>query len=54
VINGFDDNSVALIDPQMTLMNTMVKNSYRPFGDVECLDVFTHYQGISLSQCKKT
>jgi len=53
VINGFDDNSIVLVDPQMTLLNTMVKNSYRPFGNVECLDVFTHYQAFHYLGVKK-
>ena len=53
VINGFDDNSVALVDPQMSLLNTMLQNSYRPFGNVECLDVFTHYQAFHYLSVKK-
>ncbi len=53
VINGFDDNSVASTDPQMKLLNTMVQNSFRPFGNVECLDVFTHYQAFNYLQVKK-
>ena len=53
VINGFDDNSIALSDPQMKLLNTMVANSFRPFGNAECLDVFTHYQAIHYLEIKK-
>ena len=53
VINAFDDNSVALADPQMKLLNTMVQNSFRPFGNAECLDVFTHYQAFHYLTVKK-
>ncbi len=53
VINGFDDNSIVSTDPQMKLLNTMVQNSYRPFGNVECLDVFTHYQAFHYLTTKK-
>ncbi|MEN9371327.1 MAG: hypothetical protein RLZZ64_402, partial [Bacteroidota bacterium] len=39
VINGFDDNSVASTDPEMKLLNDMVRTSFKPWGNVECLDV---------------
>jgi hypothetical protein len=53
VINAFDDNSIALMDTKMTLLNTLVQNSYRPFGNAECLDVFTHYQAFHYLEVKK-
>ncbi len=53
VINAFDDNSVAGTDPQMKLLNEMVKNSFKPFGMAECLDVFTHYQAIHYLKTKR-
>ena len=53
VINAFDDNSIASADPQMKLLNTMVQNSFRPFGNAECLDVFTHYQAFHYLTVKK-
>lgn len=53
VINAFDDNSIASTDPQMKLLNTMVQNSFRPFGDAECLDIFTHYQAFQYLNLKK-
>ena len=47
VISSFDDNQVALKDPQMKLISNMNKDSFRPFGNGECLDVFTHYQALT-------
>lgn len=31
----------------------MLKDSYKPFGEEECLDVFTHYQAMNWLQTKK-
>ena len=53
VINGFDDNSVASTDPEMKLLNDMVRTSFRPWGNVECLDVFTHYQAFTYLKNKR-
>ncbi len=35
------------------LINTMLEDSYRPFGDEECLDVFTQYGAMNYLQTKK-
>lgn len=36
-----------------SLINKMLEDSYRPFGDEECLDVFTHYAAMEyLKQSK--
>jgi len=35
------------------LINRMLKNSYKPFGEEECLDVFTHYAAMEYLQTKK-
>ncbi|HQW85282.1 MAG TPA: hypothetical protein PK987_12490, partial [Ferruginibacter sp.] len=35
------------------LMNSMMQDSYRAFGDEEVLDVFTHYNAINYLQTKK-
>jgi len=35
------------------LLNKMLKDSYKPWGDDECLDVFTHYEAMEYLQTKK-
>lgn len=45
VVNGFDTVRQP-VSAEQKLVNQMLKNSYRPFGDVECLDVFTHYAAM--------
>jgi len=35
------------------LINLMNQDSYRPFGDDECLDVFTHYAAMEYLKIKK-
>jgi len=52
VISAFDTLSGKLTERQK-LINTMVRNSYRPFGDVECLDVFTHYAAFEYLKVNK-
>ena len=34
-------------------INAMAKDSYKPFGEAECLDVFTHYGAMNYLQTKK-
>lgn len=34
-------------------INAMLKDSYKPFGEAECLDVFTHYGAMNYLQTKK-
>ena len=34
-------------------INAMLKDSYKPFGEAECLDVFTHYNAMHYLQTKK-
>jgi hypothetical protein len=36
-----------------SLLNKMLADSYRPFGDEECLDVFTHYAAMEYLKVKK-
>lgn len=45
VVCGFDTVKAPLTAKQQ-LVNQMLSNSYRPFGEVECLDVFTHYAAM--------
>ena len=35
------------------MINTLSKDSYKPFGEEECLDVFTHYAALNYLQTKK-
>ena len=35
------------------LINAMMQDSYRPFGNGECLDVFTHYAAMEYLKTKK-
>jgi hypothetical protein len=34
-------------------INNLLKDSYKPFGEAECLDVFTHYAAMHYLQTKK-
>lgn len=53
VINAFDDNSKALSDPTMQLLNEMNQTSFKPFEMGECQDVFTHYQAFHYLKTKR-
>lgn len=53
VINAFDDNSIALNDPTMKLLNDMNQKGFKPFGFSETLDVFMHYQAFHYLKTKK-
>ena len=35
------------------LINAMLKDSYKPFGEDECLDVFTHYEAMECLKNKR-
>ena len=35
------------------MINTLSKDSYKPFGEKECLDVFTHYAAFEYLQVRK-
>lgn len=53
VINAFDDNSVALQDPTMRMLNEMNQTGFKPFGMGETLDVFSHFQAFHYLKTKK-
>ncbi len=53
VINAFDDNQIALDQPDMKLIHQMIINGFRPFGNSEILDVFTHYQAFTYLKTQK-
>lgn len=46
VINGFDDCGGARPTEKEKLINGMRRNSYKPWHEDECLDVFTHYAAM--------
>lgn len=43
------------IKPSITeqTINKLMQDSYKPFGDAECLDVFTHYAAMNYLETKK-
>jgi Type I phosphodiesterase / nucleotide pyrophosphatase len=53
VVSAFDATGGMKPSANEKLINSMLKDSYRPFGDVECLDVFTHYAAMENLKTKK-
>ena len=53
VINAFDATGGKTPNANEKLINAMLKDSYKPFGDAECLDVFTHYAALEYLKTKK-
>ncbi len=47
VVSAFDTCGGAHPTQDEKLINAMLRDSYKPFGDGECLDVFTHYEAKS-------
>lgn len=45
VVSSFDSVAGKLNNRQL-LLNAMKRDSYRPFGKSECLDLFTHYDAL--------
>lgn len=39
--------------PRFDLLNRMLRDSYKPFGEEECLDVFTHYAAMDFLKTSK-
>lgn len=46
VISAFDTLTEKKLSSDQQLLHRMLQNSYRPWGDAECLDVFTHYAAM--------
>ncbi len=46
VIAAFDSCGGKHPDANEKLINAMLRDSYKPFGDEECLDVFTQYEAM--------
>lgn len=53
VINAFDNTGGSNPTEKEKLINAMLQNSYKPWGEGECLDVFTHYAALEHLQLKK-
>ncbi len=53
VINGFENVSSILKDPQTKILEQLLKDSYKPFKEAECLDVFTHHQAKYYLETKR-
>lgn len=53
VISAFDNVGGNKPTPSQKLLNEMRNNSYKPFHENECLDVFTHYQAMDELKTKK-
>jgi hypothetical protein len=53
VISAFDTCGGKKPTANERLINAMLKDSYRPFGYAECLDVFTHYESLEYLKIKR-
>jgi len=53
VINAFDRWPSSAGGANSVLLNNLLQESYKPFGEEECLDVFTHYQAMEYMKANK-
>ncbi len=53
VIDGFEKPGGKHASANETMINKLLQDSYKPFGDEECLDVFSHYAAMEYLQHKK-
>ncbi len=53
VFSAFDLFGGATPTMNERMINTLSKDSYKPFGEEECLDVFTHYAAFEYLQVNK-
>lgn len=53
VVSAFNPTGGDHPTPKEALINAMLKDSYKPFGNGECLDVFTHYAAMEYLKDKK-
>jgi hypothetical protein len=53
VVNAFDKIADKKATANEILLNNILQNSYKPFGEAECLDVFTHFAAKEYLQQKK-
>lgn len=53
VISAFDPVGGKMPNSNEKLINAMNKEAHRPFGEAECLDVFTHFSAMEYLKTKK-
>ena len=53
VVNGFQPTGGSNPTANEKLINAMLKDSYKPWGEVECYDVFTHYAALEHLKTRK-
>ncbi|RXK61997.1 phosphoglyceromutase [Lacibacter luteus] len=53
VVSAYDTANVASLSSEQKLVNRMLTDSYKPWHEDECLDVFTHYAALSHLKAKK-
>jgi hypothetical protein len=53
VVSAFNPTPGNNLTPKQKLVNNMLKDSFKPFGLDECLDVFTHYEAMEYLQQNK-
>jgi hypothetical protein len=53
VVSAFQPGGGRNPNANEKLINAMLKDSYKPFGEIECLDVFTHYAALEYLKTKK-
>ncbi len=53
VVSGFNPTGGITPNANERLINAMNKDAYRPFGEIECQDVFTHYAALEYLKTKK-
>lgn len=53
VVNAFEKSADKKAGGKEIMLNKMLQDSYKPFGEEECLDVFSHYAAMEYLQTKK-
>lgn len=53
VTAAFDTAAVPALSSEQQLVNRMLRDSYKPWHEDECLDVFTHYAAMAHLKAKK-
>ncbi|HLF46785.1 MAG TPA: hypothetical protein VI548_10190, partial [Chitinophagaceae bacterium] len=53
VVNAFQPTGGSNPTANEQLINAMLKDSFRPWSDVECLDLFTHYAALEHLKSRK-
>ena len=53
VVSAFNPTGGKTPNANERLINAMNKDAHRPFGEAECLDVFTHYAAMEYLKTKK-